>query len=340
MKGKVASVKRDYIILGGALLVFLLGLLVENKFYLDILITTVYFSIIASAWNIMCGFAGQLSLGHVAFLGVGQYTSVLLYMKLGVTPWVGILVGSAASMLLACFVGMLALRLKGPFFSLSTIALSTILQIMVIKFAGLTNGSSGITIPFRPSFGNMIFSSYKPYYLLFLILLAAVLALTIHIRYSKLGSNLIAIREDDLAASSLGINLFRNKVIALMISAFFTSMAGCLYAQYMLFIDPVGSFNTVISQKAAILAIIGGAGTVFGPLIGGLILSPTEIMLRTWLGSTYQGAYLIIYGVLLIFVILVIPNGIAGTASQHLLRKRSIRVEKGVEDTRPTGPKT
>ena len=163
---------------------------------------------------------------------------------------------------------------------------------------------------------------------MFLILLLIVLVTTISIRHSRLGSNLIAIRENDLAASSLGINLFKNQVIALMISAFFTSIAGCLYAQYVLFIYPLGAFDIIISQKAAIFSIIGGAGTVFGPVIGGLVLTPTEIMLRTWLGSTYQGAYLIVYGVLLIFVILVIPNGVIGSIAQYFMHRRSLRIEK------------
>ena len=163
---------------------------------------------------------------------------------------------------------------------------------------------------------------------MFLLLLLIVLIANICIHHSRLGSNLIAIRENELAAASLGINLFKNQVIALMISAFFTSIAGCLYAQYVLFINPEGSFDVVMGQKAAILSIVGGAGTVFGPVIGGLTLIPTEIMLRTWLGSTYQGAYLIVYGVLLIFVVLVMPKGIIGSIAQYFMHKRSLRQRK------------
>jgi len=322
--------QRDLLIGAAIVALLFLGLFLNNRFYLDILITSMYFSVIAAAWNIMCGFAGQLSLGHVAFLGVGQYTSVLLFTRLGVTPWVGVFAGGLTAMLLACFVGMLALRLKGPFFALATLALSTILQLLTIRFQNFTNGSSGITIPFQPRFANIIFVSPKPYYIIFIVLLMFVLLMTIYMRYSRLGSNLIAIRENDLAASTLGINLFKNKVIALMISALFTSIAGSLYAQYTLFIDPVNSFSPVVSQKAAILSIIGGAGTIFGPILGGLLLTPIEIMLRAWLGSTYQGAYLIIYGIILIFVILVIPNGVVGTVSQSFRSKKSQRIESRI----------
>lgn len=331
MKKIIANKKyRDYVILGIVLVLFLLGLLVNNRFYLDVLISIVYFSVLSCAWNIMCGYVGELSLGHVAFLGLGQYTCVLLYTRMGLTPWVGMLLGSGVAMLLAFLVGVLSLRLKGPFFTLSTIALATVLQIFAIKLDGLTNGAAGVTIPYEPGFSRMIFEGYKPIYILLLILLAVVVLVTIYINHSKLGSNLIAIRENDTAAASLGVNVFRNKVIALLISAFFTSIAGCIYAQYVLFIDPVGAFTTTISEKTAILTLIGGSGTVFGPVIGSVLMTPLEIWLRTTLGSTYQGAYLIIYGIILIFVILVIPKGIVGTIGQIVSKKRTKKLEKQV----------
>ena len=318
-----ASKYRDYLICAAAVLILLTGLISDNKYTLDILITMVYFCTLASAWNIMCGFTGQLSLGHGAFLGLGQYTSTLLFTRLGISPWLGMMAGGLTAMLLALLVGLLALRLKGPFFALATIALTAIMEILAVKFDNLTGGSVGITIPYRPGLENMIFQNYHPTYFLFVCLLAVVLIVTIVINKSRLGSNLVAIRENELTAASLGINVFRNQVYALMISAFFTGIVGTLYAQHVLFIDPAGSFSVVVSEKAALISIIGGAGTVFGPLIGGILLAPTEIFLRTWLGSTYQGAYLIIYGVLLIFVILVIPNGIAGTLGAYIKKTAS-----------------
>lgn len=327
MKKLLSKNNREYVIAVCLAVILLLGLVVENKFYMGVLIDMVYACILASAWNLMCGFTGQISLGHAAFLGVGQYTCVLLFTKLGVTPWIGILLGGLAAGLLAFLVGALTLRLKGPFFSLSTIALATILQIFAVKFDWLTGGSSGMSVPYRPSLENLIFQSYKPYYLMFVVLLGLVLCLTTYISRSRLGSNLVAIRENDVAAASLGVKVFRSNVTTLMISAFLTGVAGCLYAQYTLFIDPVSSFNITVSTKAAIMSIFGGAGTVLGPIIGGLLLSPTETYLRTVIPSTYAGAYLIIYGVLLIFVILVVPDGIIGTYRHYKSKK-----------TRPAGP--
>ena len=171
----------------------------------------------------------------------------------------------------------------------------------------------------------MIFKDYQPTYCLFVCLLAVVLFTTVYIKRSRLGTNLIAIRENDQTASSLGINVFKNQLYALLISAFFTGVVGTLYAQYVLFINPAGSFSTVVSEKAAIISIIGGSGTVFGPLIGGILLAPTEIFLRTWLGSTYQGAYLIVYGALLIVVILTVPDGIVGTYGKFVKKKATVK---------------
>ena len=316
---------RDYLICAATVLLLLLGLFSDNKYTLDILITTVYFCTIACAWNIMCGFTGQLSLGHGAFLGLGQYTSTLLFTRLDISPWIGMIAGGLMAMLLALLVGVLALRLKGPFFALATIALTTILEIFAVKFDNITGGSVGITIPFKPALGNMIFKDYHSTYFLFVCLLAVAIIATIIISKSRLGSNLIAIRENDLTAASLGINVFTNQLYALMISAFFTGVVGTLYAQHVLFIDPAGSFSVVVSEKAALISIIGGAGTIFGPLIGGILLAPTEIFLRTWLGSTYQGAYLIVYGILLILVILIIPNGIAGSLGSFINKKSSVK---------------
>lgn len=321
---------KEYVVILFLAVILMSGALIDSKYILDIFITTLYYTAIAGAWNIMCGYAGSLSLGHVAFMGVGQYTTVLLYTKMGISPWIGMILGMGTSMLLALFVGLLALRLKGFYFSLSTIALTTILQIFALRWVGLTGGAVGVTIPFEVSLKNMIFKGYVPVYVLFVILITMILLTTAYLSRSKLGSNLIAIREDDVAAASLGINTYKSRVYALLISAAFTSLAGSIYTMYTMFIDPYGSFNTVISQKAAILSIIGGSGTVFGPLVGGLILGPVEIFLRTWLGSTYQGAYLIVYGLILVVVILTIPNGIVGAFSELIYKKKKERAKKNV----------
>lgn len=322
MKNLIKSKNMNYYLCIIIFAALSLGLFVDNKYILDILITTIYFSVIASAWNLMCGYSGQTSIGHAAFIGLGQYTSSILFVRLGLSPWIGMILGSFVAILLALFIGILSLKLKHFFFSLSTIALCTILQVLVVKFNSLTGGSVGISIPYKPSFWNMIFKEYKPYYFLFICLLFLVLLATSYVSKSRLGSNLIAIREDETAASSLGVNILSNKIIAFCISAFFTSIAGTLYAQYTLFIEPIGAFNIGTSLKPVMLSFIGGVGTVFGPLVGGLILGPLEIFLRGALGSSFQGAYLVIYGLLLILVVLIMPNGILGSIANAFYKKK------------------
>lgn len=320
--------EKEYLVIAIIGIAFLMGIFVDNYYIMDIFITTLYFTSLACAWNIMCGFTGNLSLGHASFMGLAQYTMVILYTKLGLSPWAGMLLGMVVSMVLALFIGVLSLRLKSFYFTLSTIALTVIFMLLSIRFDGLTGGSVGITVPYKPGFANMTFNDPRVYFVLLAIILVGILLFTTRMSKSRFGSNLVAIREDDVAAASLGINIFKNKVIALVISAVFTSLIGCVYMMYVLFIDPLSAFNTVVSNKCAILTIIGGAGTVFGPLIGGLVLTPTEILLRSWLGSTYQGAYLIIYGIILVCVVLYIPNGVYGTIKNKLAHARSVREEK------------
>jgi branched-chain amino acid transport system permease protein len=301
-----------------------LGLTVKNNYYLDVMICLVFWATAAQAWNIVGGFAGQISIGHVAFLGLGGYATALLTTRLGVTPWMGMLVGGMLAMSLAYLMGALTIRLRGPFFTLSTIVLSELLLILSVNFDGLTGGASGVDIEYDPAFMNMVFASYRSYFLLFLILLMVITAVTVYIKNSKIGYYLLSIREDESAAASLGVNVNRYKTYALLISAFFTGVAGSIQVQYFLFIDPHTAYSVEASIKMATLSIVGGVGTVAGPVVGAFLLSPVEIFLRSRLGGTYQGLYLLLYGAVMIVVVLVMPQGIVGAANQafRLIRKR------------------
>lgn len=304
-------------------LLIIAGFVVSNNYYLDILITIVFYACMACAWNIVGGYAGQVSVGHVAFLGLGAYTSTILFLKLNLTPMVGIFLGGMMAMVLALLIGMLTIRLRGPFFTLSTIAIAEILMVLAVRFHDLTGGSEGLNIPYRPSVYNFVFKEYTTYYVLFVILMAAVVAVTSYINSSKTGYYLRAVREDETAAASLGVDILKSKMTALLISAFFTGVGGAMYAQYLLFIDPHTVFTVSFSTKVAALSIVGGIGTVIGPIVGSFILTPLEIFLRSQLGGTYQGLYLLIYGIIMITVILLIPKGIYGalSAKVNALRK-------------------
>ncbi len=304
------------------LVLIIAGLVVDNNYYLDILITVVFYACMASAWNIVGGYAGQVSVGHVAFLGLGAYTSTILFLKLNITPLIGIFAGGIMAMVLALLIGFLTIRLRGPFFTLSTIAIAEILLVLAVRFHGLTGGSEGLNIPYRPSVYNFVFKSYFTYYMMFILLMIAIVAVISYINKSRTGFYLRAVREDETAASSLGVDVLRSKLTALLVSAFFTGVGGALYAQYLLFIDPHTVFTVSFSTKVAALSIVGGIGTVIGPIVGSFILTPLEIFLRSQLGGTYQGLYLLIYGVIMVSVILIIPKGIYGALSDAIKRRR------------------
>lgn len=308
--------KRDYYLITIIVIILSFTALIKDKYILDIFISTLYVCIVASAWNIFSGYTGLMSLGHSIFIGIGQYTSTLIFINLSISPWIGVFIGAIFAVFISFFVGIMTFKLKHYYFALSTIALNTIMHVLAIKLDNITGGSVGINIPFRPSFTNMIFKNYQSYLIMFLILLFFVLISTKYIEQSKLGINLKAIKEDDIAAASMGINVLKTKLITLSISAFFTSITGTLFVQYTLFVDPEGAFSLELSIKAAMLSLIGGIGTLFGPLLGGVILGPIERFLRSWLGSTYSGVYLIIYGILIIIVVYAMPNGLYGKLTE------------------------
>ena len=285
-------------------------LFLGNPFYLNILILTIFYAALGSAWNIIGGYGGQLSIGHTAFFGIGAYTSTLLYVHLGLSPWVGMLLGALLSMGVAAVVGYPSFRLRGPFFALSTIAFAEVLSLVALNWRGLTKGAEGLIIEFKPSLAKMLFASKLSYVYLILGLLLLILGVVLRVNRSRFGYYLRALRDDEDAASVLGVNTTRVKLLALMMSAFFTSLGGTFYAQYFLLIDPYIVFSTDFSIQLALVSIIGGMGTSLSPIIGSFLMTPLSEFLRANLGGKHQGLHLIIYGALLIAVVMFIPQGI------------------------------
>lgn len=319
---------KNYVLSVVLVLLFAFGGAIDNDYILNILITTAFFASMSCAWNIMCGSTGYFSFGHVAFMGIGQYATTLLYVRCGISPWIGMLVGVLISLALALLIGLLSLRLKEFYFTISTQALAIIISILVVKFEPITGGSTGCFIPYNPGFANMIFSDIKYSYFMMLLVLLAVLLVSSYIRESRLGYNLISIQGNELASASLGVDVVRSKLVALCVSAVFTSIAGTIYSQYTLFVDPATAFSLLTSEKIAIMSIIGGLGTVFGPLIGGIIMTPVEIFLRGWIGNIVQGSYLVIYGIVLILAVLYMPDGFIGLFRKYVTGRRK-RKETG-----------
>ena len=306
-------VNRSMLVLGALSAVMLvLPLVVTSHFALDILIRILLFSFIGVAWNLVGGYAKQLSLGHVAFFGLGAYTSTIMQIDFGISPWVGMVAGGVIAMVGSLPIGWLCFRLRGPYFTIATIATAQVLMLIFLKFRSLAWGAEGTTIP---NLGHaplmMQFETKPPYYYIVLGLLVLSLLITWAIERSRMGYYLVAIGEDEDAAEAVGIDAPRVKRNIYMLSAFLTGLAGTFYTQYIYFIDPGTAFNFNISVEAALVSIVGGIGTLWGPVIGTLLLETTSALLQSWLGNS-GGVQVTVYSLILMAVILWRPTGIMG----------------------------
>jgi branched-chain amino acid transport system permease protein len=326
---KNIKVNSFLIILG--LFACVLPFVIESKFYLNTFILILLFATIASAWNILGGYAGQLSLGHTIFFGIGAYTSSLLYLNAGITPWIGMIIAAVLAIVVGIFIGWPTFRLKGTYFSLATIAFAEVIRHLTLYFRDLTNGSMGVNIRFEPGVSNLIFREYSSYYYIALVLFLLALAIVYYVDRTRIGYYLKAIREDEDSAATLGINVTRYKMIAMVISAGLTGIAGVLYAQFMLFFEPESVFNLNFSIEIALIAIVGGMGTVFGPLLGAAIIIPLNEILRSSFPAL-SGMNYFLYGIALILIVSFMPNGLLPLLKkipEKLKGKKKIEVQGG-----------
>jgi branched-chain amino acid transport system permease protein len=304
-----------------AAVLLVLPQVVKSSFAIDIFIRVLLFSFIGVAWNLMGGYAKQLSLGHAAYFGLGAYTSTILQIDFGISPWIGMVAGGVIAMLASLPIGALCFRLRGPYFTIATIATAQVLMLIFLKFRDLAWGAEGTTIP---NLGNsplmMQFEAKAAYYYIALGLLAIGLAITYRIERSWMGYYLVAIGEDEDAAEAVGVNAPRIKRNIYLISAFLTALAGTFYTQYIYFIDPNTAFSFNVSVEAALVSIVGGIGTLWGPVIGTVLLEATSALLQSWLGSSIGGVQLTVYSLILMAVILWRPTGLMGVMTEALQR--------------------
>ena len=293
------------IAIGSILVPFVLS----NRYFQDIAIMTFLWAGLATSWNLYSGYCKRLSIGHAAFLGIGSYTSTLLYLNFGISPWIGMLVGGLISAVAALLIGGTTLRLKGTFFVLSTIAFAEILKVMTITSKDITEGAMGLMIPFQPSFSNMIWQGKIPYAILAWLYMLIVLLISVKLEKSKLGYSLIALGENQQAAENLGVNSTKTMLVAFVMSAVLTSFGGTIFSQYVMFIEPNSVMSLSNSINFILLAIAGGLGTAFGPMIGSFILTPVSNLLRGYLAGI-SGLHGFILGMVLIIILLYRPDGI------------------------------
>lgn len=308
-----------FILIGMAVLFLcVLPLLVKNDFYLDGLILIFIWGAFAGAWNILAGYAGMVSLGHNAFFGIGAYTSTLLLLYFGLTPWLGMFVGGLLASCIGLILGLVCFRLRSHYFALATLAFGEVAHIIAVNWRSLTGGSEGLALPIQPSLYNFSFAGKLPYVYFGLFFFLVVIGISYAIEHSRLGYYLTAFRENEDAARALGVRTGKVRLIAMVLSSFLSAIMGTFYAQYVVFIDPTSVIRIQISVQVALFVIVGGIGTALGPAIGAMIFIPITIFLRATMGTSLPGLHMIIYGVILVLVLLYMPQGISTNLKERI----------------------
>lgn len=285
---------------------------VRNNYQLQVLFRITLFAALGLAWNLVGGYAGQLSLGHVAFFGVGAY-GLALFTELSVPVWISLLLAALVATLFAAIIGIIAFRLRGPYFTLATIAFGEVLRLTATNL-NVTGGAIGLTMP--ALFTGRTF--WRQFFLASVALAAIAFLANLWVSRSRFGYYLMAIREDEDTAGAVGINTARCKLQALLLSAFLTAFAGGLYASAFQFIVPDSVLTLEISVQIAIITMLGGAGTLLGPIVGAaLLLTASEVF-----KNQFKESHLLIYGILIVIVVLFLPEGIIGGVA-HIFRKRA-----------------
>jgi branched-chain amino acid transport system permease protein len=304
----------------------LVPLVVEDAFLLDALVLMLIWGTAAAAWNIAGGYAGQVSLGHAAFFGIGAYAAALAATKWGLSPWIGLAVGALIASVTGFVIGFLSNRLRGPYFVIATIAISQVLLIGASRWRGFTSGSEGIPVPFQPGFWTLGIADKSVWIWIVLVLAVLVYLVQIYLERSRRGFQLAAVREDEDAALSLGVPARWLKVAAITVSAAFTAICGSLWAQYVGFVDPVYVFSIDLSVRFSLAAVLGGLGTALGPYLGAVVITALETYLRGefgGIGARFVGLYLILYGIALIVIVRYAPSGLVGWIGALVQRRRT-----------------
>jgi branched-chain amino acid transport system permease protein len=298
------------LLIGILLFAFLIPIFFSNPYILHLFIMIYFQAYLGSCWNLLGGYAGQLSFGHAAFFGIGAYTSAWLVSSFDIYPWIGMWIGAFLSMLTGLGLGFVFFKYKvrALFFALGTLAFGEVLLIVARNW--FKGGSTGIEIPLKgDSWAYFQFVGKAPYYYIILAMLIGLVLIIYKVEKSKLGYYLLAIRENEESAAAVGVNTSKYKLLAIALSSFFTALGGSYWAQYSLYIEPPMAFRGDLSFDMVVRPLVGGVGTLLGPIYGSLALTPIAEGMNILLGA-YKGLHLIIFGLILVVVMMLFPGGL------------------------------
>jgi branched-chain amino acid transport system permease protein len=294
---------------------------------LTVFVFIFFYAHLGQAWNLISGYGGQLSAGHAAFVGVGAYTTTVLAMHAGISPWLGMLAGGLLAAGLGAVVGFLGFRfgLRGFYFVLLTVAFAEVCRVVALNTDAI-GGAVGLYIAFTGDPWQLQFPDNRGYYYVGLGLMLLATGVAAAVERTRVGAYLAAIREDEDAAESLGVDTLRYKLVAMVLSAFLTGLGGAFYASYLFSLQPNAVFGIPLSVDIILRPVVGGTGTLMGPILGSFILSPLAELSRTYLGRVgLAGAHLVAYGLLLVAVVLFLPHGAYPALARALGRGRPER---------------
>jgi branched-chain amino acid transport system permease protein len=306
-------VKRDLLFIAlFALGVAALTLSTSSGVMLNAIMMTLYAALLAQAWNILGGYGGQFSFGHALFFGVGAYANAIAQVTYGVNAWLALALAITAAAGVGLFVGALAFRygLKGSYFALVTLAFAEVFRIVTVS-VGFTGGGVGMMLPLKPAFSNLQFASRQGFVALVLGFVVVALLLTAWLRHSRFGARLQAVRDNEDAARAVGVDPYRTKLAAITLSGALMGAGGAFYLQVFQYIDPSIAFGPHVSVEALVGAIVGGMGTLWGPLLGALVLHTLSEATRNLFGQL-PGLNMVIYGTVLVLIVMFLPRGLSG----------------------------
>jgi branched-chain amino acid transport system permease protein len=294
------------------LVVACVPLITDSGVALNFVMMALYAALLAQAWNVLGGFGGQFSFGHALFFGTGAYVQAIAQVQGGLNPWLALLLAAVAAAAVGIFVGALSFRygLKGSYFALVTLAFAEVFRILALSVP-FTGAGSGLMVPLKESFANMQFGSRTGYLYLVLAMVAVALLVTCWLKRSRFGAYLQAVRDNEEAAQAIGVNPFVVKLVAIALSAALMGAAGAFYVQVFQYIDPAIAYGPGVSVEALVAAIVGGLGTLWGPILGAAALHVLADLTRNLFGQL-PGINMVIYGVVLVGIVMFLPRGIAG----------------------------